>query len=119
MVETKVQRLEYDLQLVKNENTALKISLTRTQAEIELRLREVEKKYDERLAALASISRVVEHSDEGTDSDSDETGSHTEEMKIKTKAKEEAEVSIAASNHPKIKVCIYYRNNVISFDLKP
>ena len=106
------------MQLVTNENIALKNLLTRTQAEIELRLRGIEKKYDERLAALASVSRVAEDSDEGTSSDSDETGSHTKETKIKTKAKEEAEISIAASNHPKIKVCIYYRNDVLSFDLK-
>jgi hypothetical protein len=100
LVETRIQTLEYNLELAKNENGLLRNEITRTQAEMEVRIREIENKYDERIAALASNPKN-QSDDSGDETEGEQANSEDEKM---NQTKQEVQNSFAASNHPKIKV---------------
>lgn len=112
-IETNIQTLEYELQLVKNENLMLKASIARTQGEMEQNFERLEKKYDERLAALA-IATQLQAKAVVSDEDSSVDESDGEELTLVEQrvanAQREAKTSAEASGHSKIKVLIHLLN---------
>jgi hypothetical protein len=117
LVETKIQQLEHNLQLTQNENVALRMLLTRVQAENELRFREMQKNYEDHLEQRLEQCREqfrVTHASRSVDFNGSTDSSSSEDEEISAKKKklateaEEARISIAASKHSKILVSNRY-----------
>jgi hypothetical protein len=110
LVETKVQQLEHNLQLTKNENATLRMLLTRGQAETELRFRQMQKSFDDRLGQLqvAVAARPIQVTRRDSDDSTDSSSSEDEEVNAKKKKlaseAEEARLSKEAAKHAKILV---------------
>lgn len=104
VVETKIHDLEHNIKILHGENARLRAEVLKSQAEMELRFRETEKKFEERFVALkhsAAEEAAVRNSGVAREEESD--SSNSSDVEMVNEAAREAKMSVEASNHSKIK----------------
>ena len=104
VVETKIHDLEHNVKLLHGENARLRAGVLKFQAEMELRFRETERKFEERFVALKSSAAeeaAVRNSGIVREEESDSSDSC--DVEVVNEAERKAKMSVEASNHSKIK----------------